>query len=89
MRLFSYKSEPFQPNESESVGTEKSTSEVYCSGGAIIWRERKVNLMNIVRDSTLKPVGCWCSELKKLGVDGGIKKCGVTKRTYKFDWKYK
>lgn len=74
MRLFCYKSEPCQPNEPESVGTERSVREVYWCGGAINWRERKVNWMNIVRGSTLKPVGCWCGELKKFGVDGGIKK---------------
>ena len=50
---FSYKSEPFQPNEPEAVGTERNTSEIYCTGGTIKWRERKVNWMNIIRGGTL------------------------------------
>ena len=81
MWLFSYKSETFQTNESEAVGNEKSTIEVYCTGGAIKWREKKVSWMNIIRDSTLKPVGYCCTKLKKLGADGGIKMWSFERNT--------
>jgi hypothetical protein len=37
--------------------------------------------MNIIRSSTLKPVGYCCSELKKLGADGGIKMFSYTSLT--------
>ena len=89
IRLFLYKSEPFQPNESEGVGAERRTSEVYCTGGAIRWRERKVNWMNIIRGSTLKLVAYCCSKLKILGADGEIKKNAELRKELTFDWKYK
>jgi hypothetical protein len=96
IRLFSYKSEPFQPNEFEVAATERSTSEVYCTGVAIKWRERKANWMNIIKSSTLKTVSYCCSKLKKLGTDGGIKNLelrnehtsltgGINRRRY-FEW---
>jgi len=37
--------------------------------------------MNIIRDSTLKPVGYCCTKLKKLGADGGIKMWSFERNT--------
>jgi hypothetical protein len=64
--------EPFQLNESEAVGVESSTSEVYGSGGAIN-EGRGIEVGRISLEFILLSRYC-CGGQIEVSADGGIKK---------------